>query len=442
MSPGFMAVIMILVVLALIMSKKVPMNFVMFIVPVVCGLILGFSIFDLSNIILAQFSSVMQSAGYMLIFANFYFYMLTETGMFDTIVKKLVTMLGNKMNVIVIVVMTSVIGAVGYLTASFSTAYLVCFPLMLPLYKRYKVDRTAAFLLCQTACASIGFLPWGVGVIFTAAAAGIGVAELSEASVPWGLCVLPVIVLQWAYFTIKHKKQYGTIGLIDEGVEVVEKTPETEEEVSPNLRPKLFAVNLILFIVVLLSLSVFRIPSHMIFIFAAIVTSLINYPKNFGEIWNKCSVMILNVLISLLAISVYIALFNAAPEGGNSMVSGIADLMVSILPTFLAKYIHIIFVALCVILIRFMPYQVINAMYPVFIGMGASFGLPATAVIAPFICNLSFATSSTPFNSATFIGCNLLQIDVDDFVKRAVPFMTICNLLVIAIAWITGVLVI
>lgn len=94
-------------------------------------------------------------------------------------------------------------------------------------------------------------------------------------------------------------------------------------------------------------------------------------------------------------------------------------LIVSIIHSFLLKYVHVIFLLLCVVIIRFAPFQVFNAMYPLFISIDASFGIPALAVIAPFLCNLTLATSMTPFNSATYVGCNPLQInDVDNFIKK------------------------
>ena len=49
-----------------------------------------------------QLASMMKSAGFMLLFAFLYFQMLTEAGVFDTIVSAITTKLGNKMNVIVI----------------------------------------------------------------------------------------------------------------------------------------------------------------------------------------------------------------------------------------------------------------------------------------------------------------------------------------------------
>lgn len=441
MSPTLMAVIMIVLIIGFILWNKVPMNFVLFVIPVVCALGLGYTVTEISNSILDQLSTIMRSAGYMLLFGLVYFTMLTETGMFDTVINGLVRLVGNKMNVVVIMIMTSVIGAVGYLTASMSTAYLICFPIMIPLYKKFKMNQEYAFIVCQTAMSAMCFLPWGIGVVNSAMMAGCDPMELASASIPWGLCFIPAIVLQWGYFALRHKKEKGTLGLPMNAVEdkVVEKKEVAEK---PNARPQFFWINLVIFIAVLVCLAFFKLPSYLVFVVASVITALINYPKNFGEIWNKSGATFFNVLVMLIAICFYLAVFNLVPGDGTqpSMLNALAAGMTGIFPSFLMRYMYVIFLILEVIIIRFVPYQVFNAMYPLFISVGATFGLTPIQIIAPFVCNLGLATSVTPLNSATYVGATLCETDVNHFVKVGVPIMTVTNIIVIITAVIVGVL--
>ena len=238
MNATVMAIILVLIVVATVVTKKVPFNFVLFIVPIICSLLLGFSLQETSDFVLEQFSSIMKSAGFMLLFAFLYFQMLTEAGVFDTIISAVTNKLGDKMNVIVM----------------------------------------------------------------------------------------------------------------------------------------------------------------------------------------------------LLAISVYQAVFN-----NTGMVGAVSDGLIKICPKFMLEYIHIILLLLCVIIIYFIPFQIFNAMYPVFISIGAGFGIPAVTIIAPFVCNLSLATSSTPTNSSTYLGCALTETDVQHFCKKAVPVQTVTNAIVILLALIFGI---
>ena len=220
MNPTVVAIVMLLVVIGCILWNKIPMNFVMFVVPFVCCLVLGYSVQETSTFILNQINSVMASAGYMLLFGLVYFTMLTETGMFEIIINKMISLLGKKMNVVVVMIITSVISCIAYLTASMSTAYLIVFPIMIQMYKKYNMNREVAFIVCQTAVSAVCWLPWGIGVVNSAMMAGVSPEELASASIPWGLCFIPAIILQWIYFAFDHKKKHGTLGLPQNAVEI------------------------------------------------------------------------------------------------------------------------------------------------------------------------------------------------------------------------------
>ena len=100
----------------------------------------------------------------------------------------------------------------------------------------------------------------------------------------------------------------------------------------------------------------------------------------------------------------------------------------------------IIMLLLCVIIIYFVPFQIFNALYPLFVSVGAGFGISPVAMIAPFVCNLSLATSSTPTNSSTYLGCALTETEVEPYCKKAVPIQTVTNAIVVLTAIIFGVL--
>jgi len=442
MSPTVVAILMLVIVVGCILWNKIPMNFVMFVVPFAACLLLGYNVQETSGFILSQISTVMASAGYMLLFGLVYFTMLTETGVFEIIINRMIGLLGQKMNVVVIMIMTSAISCVAYLTASMSTAYLIVFPIMIQMYKRYNMDRESAFIVCQTAVSAMCWLPWGIGVVNSAMMAGVSPEELATASIPWGLCFIPAIILQWAYFAFLHKRKNGTLGL-PQNAAGQEAEDGGKKEANPNARPKLFWFNLLVFVGVVVALAYFKVPSYLVFIAGSIITAMVNYPKDFGAIWNKAGATFFNVLVMLIAICFYLAAFNAAPADGSqqSMVNALAEAMTGIFPEFLMKYMFVIFLFLAVPIIHFIPYQVYNTMYPLFISVGASFGLGSMAIIAPFVCNLGLATSVTPMNSATYVGCTLCELDdVDHYCLRGGVIMFVTNIVVVLTAALTGVL--
>lgn len=442
MNPAYLALIMLVVVIVFTVFEKqlkIPMNFVLFTVPVVFSFLMGYDLTQTSTFILNQLSSVMSSTGYMLLFGLIYFVMLTETGMFDVMVNAVMKLIGDRLNVVGVMILTTVLAAVGYLTANISTTYLIVFPIVIPLYKKFKIDRDFAFIIAQTALAAMCWLPWGIGVIMSATFAETDATTLGAAAIPWGLCFIPAIILQYVYFAWRHKRQHGTLGVPEGAEEAVAET--TEVQTKEFARHDLFWVNFIIFVAVIVAL-VLKVPSYLVFIAGTMVTSLVNYPKNFGQVWNKSGLTFFNVLIMLIAICFYLAIFNAAPEDGSrvSMVTALAELLESAFPAFLLKYMHIIMLILAVPIIYFVPYQLYNALYPLFISVGAAFGLSPIAIIAPFVCNLALATSVTPMNSATFVGCSLIEEEVGPYTRHAAPIMFVTNIVVILTALIFGVL--
>lgn len=430
---NIMAIVMMVVVVVLILTNKIPMNFTLFLVPIAVALILGYKPMEISDMVLEQYATTMRSSGYMLIFGLLYFSMLTETGMFDKIVGGITGLIGSRMNVVIIMILTTVIAAVGMLTANISTCYLITFPLMMPLYKKYRFNRVHAFILTQTTMAAMCFIPWGIGIALSAMMAGCDTVELSSASIPWALCFIPVIIAQWIYFAYRHKKEVGTLGL--PATPEAEGSREEQVKEKENSRPGLFWVNLAIFAAAIAALAVFKIPAYFVFIIASCATALINYPKTFADMWNKTGVMIFNILLMLLSISVYIAVFSQ-----TGMVESFAEMIVGIFPGGTAKYAFIVLLAVSVPVIRFVPYQLYNAMYPLLIYVGAQFGYTPIEIIAPYVCNLALATGVTPVNASIYVAGPLLDTEVDSIVKKGVPIMTVTNILVMILAVVFGIM--
>lgn len=435
MTPTIMAFIMLASIIACIFYKKIPMQFVLAIVPIVCAMILGFNITEVSDMVINSINNTMRSVGYMLLFGLMYFTLLSETGMFEIVVKNIMKLTKGKINVYIVMILTTVVAAIGMLTASPVSAYLIVFPVMLSLYNKTKFDKKAAMIIAQTSIAAMSFLPWSTGIATSAVFAEVDPLELSKQVVPITLCFIPVIVGQWIFFAIRHKKQMSLLPIQESSKEEV----AVEEGVSnnPNLRPHLFWVNFIIFILAVFALAYFKLPAYLVFIVTSFLTTMINYPnpRQHRPLWEKSGKTYYNTLVMLVGISVFVGVFN-----GTGMIDAISNVIVSIFPEFLARYMHIILLALCVVIIRFIPYQLYNSFYPLLISVGASFGLTGIVIIAPFVTNLAFGTGSSPMTPTTHVGISLLGIDMDEFCNLSVKVQTVSNIAVIIIGLLLGVI--
>lgn len=431
MSLTSVAILMVIVVIATACFKKLPMQLILCVVPIVCGLLAGFSLREVSDFAMGQIQTSLKSAGIMCLFAMMYFTMLNETGMFNIAIRNILRLTKGKVSVYVVMILTSVLSGLGFLTAQVVTAYSIVFPALMPLYKKTKLDKSTVIILASTSIAAMGFIPWGIAVVNSSVFANVDPLVLSSRLIPVSLCFIPVIIMQWIYFGIQHKKQGLPV--------VIEWNQDEENQVADKnaamRRPKLFAVNLLVFLAVIATLVSGKMDSWMIFMIASLVTLLINYrnPKEYQKLVEQAGKKFFNVLFMLIGISVFLGVFN-----GTGMVKALATFIVDLFPAFLTRYIHLILAGIMVIVIRFMPNKIYNSMYPALISVGEKYGLAGVDVIAPFVCNMSLATGSSPFTPTTHVGVGLMELDMDEYTRKAVPIMEITNLLVLAIALIVG----
>lgn len=423
------AILMVVLVILAGFQKRIPMYFALIFIPILAALCLGYSIPEISTAILAKMNESMSSGGYLLLFALIYFSMLTESGMFETVIGALTRLIGDRMNVILLMVLTTVVALICGLTAQITVTFLIIFPVLLPLYKKYNFSREACFILAQTALAIMMIVPWSAGAINVSVVIGCEPAELAAAASKTALCMIPGVLFQYVYFGYKHWKKVGSFKLA-----VAVKTEEQKEE-SGLRRPKMFWPNLLVFLILMVGLVAFSIPPYMAFMAGALYMIVFNYPKEFGKLVIKAAGQYVNVLLMLIGISVYLAVFT-----DMGMVPAIGDLLISIFPEFLMEYLHVIMLIPIVLIVRFVPSRVYTTLYPVFIAVGAQFGLAPMQVVSPYLVNMALATGSTPFNTATILGCSLLEIDLYKYCRLAVGLQTVTNLISIACGLLFGVI--
>lgn len=162
------AAIMIVFVVAVVFVKKLPVQYALMVGPFIIALLMGYSVPETVDFFLAQFNGTMKSAGLMIVFSILYFGLLTETGFFSTVGNAVFRLTKGKMNIYAVMAMTVILTAIGMLTATIGTAYLVVFPLMLPFYERMKFDKKAALVIVTCTAAAMCFLPWGIGMAINA----------------------------------------------------------------------------------------------------------------------------------------------------------------------------------------------------------------------------------------------------------------------------------
>src|SRR5271166_1106472 len=163
----------VVVLLAVIMLNLLSPLVALITVPLVAALLGGFGLAT-SKFILAGISAIAPVAG-MFVFAILYFGIMTDAGMLDPIINRILRTVGTRPTRIV--VGTSLLALLIHLDGSGAVCFLVTIPAMLPLYEKLGMDRRV--LACAASLAAgVNFLPWTGPTLRASAALKIPVTAI------------------------------------------------------------------------------------------------------------------------------------------------------------------------------------------------------------------------------------------------------------------------
>jgi CitMHS family citrate-Mg2+:H+ or citrate-Ca2+:H+ symporter len=173
---GFLTIALLL---ALILGRKMTPLAALIAVPVAASLAGGFGL-QTAGFMLKGIQSVAGVAG-MFVFAILYFGVMTDAGMLDPIIDRILAAVGSRPERIVMG--TALLALLVHLDGSGAVTFLVTIPGMLPLYERLGMDKRV--LACAVSMAAgVNFLPWTGPMIRASASLRTPVAEIFNPLIP------------------------------------------------------------------------------------------------------------------------------------------------------------------------------------------------------------------------------------------------------------------
>ncbi|NNJ29827.1 CitMHS family transporter [Lacrimispora defluvii] len=413
---GFATIIMIIVLLL----RNVTVPALAFIgVSCVSALILvltgTFTVKEVGDFIKAGVADVHSTAA-LFIFSVLFFGIMTDAGMFDSIINALMKKVGH--NVIGVAFMTCIIAMIGHLDGGGASTFLITIPAMLPIYKKLKMRPTTLLLICVTAMGVMNLLPWGGPTMRAASVLGI------EANVLW-MRILPmqavgiVIALFTAFFWGMMEKKRGagidsTLEIDD--YEMLEESASTSE-LGDLARPKLLFFNIALTLLVIYCLVFLKVPSYLTFMVGCVIALLVNYPgaKLQNKIIKSHSGPALMMASTILAAGVFLGVLEQ-----SEIMNHMANILASFIPQSMGHFMPLIIGVLSVPLtMLFCTDSYFYGLLPVLISVGNSFGVdPVHTAIAMVVCR-NCATFISPVVPATFLGVGLAGVEIKDHIKNS-----------------------
>ena len=438
----------IAIVVTLFQSKTQPA--IAFIVwPAILGLVLVLSgriTFDnLADMIKSGFGSTGPTAA-LFVFSVLYFGIMTDAGMFDVIIGKLMTLVGD--NVIGVCVVTCIIALVGHLDGGGASTFCIVVPAMLPVYKRMHMRRTTLLRIAVLAMGVLNLMPWAGPTMRAASVLGVEAGSLWQT-------ILPIqaagIILSLAHAVLagvqekargaglngKLAQQEGEVA-VDEQDSV--SVPASDSELA---RPKLFIFNIVLTLAVIAMLIWDVFPSYVPFMLGVSIALFVNYgftAKMHKKIINLHAGPALMMCSTLMGAAVLMGVLTSSlgPDGkvlsakvmvleaGSipSVVRCLASIVSSILPAALGQHLPIVIGVLSVPLaLAFDTDSYFYGMLPVIIGIGQAFGVQALPIAVAMVVCRNCATFISPMVPATLLGTGLAEVDIKDHIKASFMYV-------------------
>lgn len=398
----------------LALSKKMHLMVPFVVVPVVAGLLCGFPLSDVLNFagqgVQGVFTSVL-----LCIFAVLYFSVLSETGMFDIMVNRLVGL--TKGNIYVVMIVTIIVAFIGHLDGAYNTTYLIAIPALAPLYKKLNIDRRCLVLLVSLAAAPMTAMAWGQPAKMVVYDPAIDPVVMANSLLPIvGIMLAAAIVASLGYGHYYASKNAAELAALRASFAGDSGSSKVDFSNNPLARPQLFWVNFILFVVSLFCfMFMTSVPTYVLFMIFSCIALLINYhtQKEQGQIVKKYSGTMLAPAILFMGIGVMVGILN-----GTGMVTAMVDVVLSFVPASMARYTHILYAILILPLEIFIPYQAFQSMNPLLLGIGAGCGLNSHQVLT--CLNISYLNPCSPLVAAANLACELAEVDIIKQVKYSV----------------------
>lgn len=428
---AILGVITILCLLVSVMSKRLSPLVALIALPIVAALIGGFGL-QTSTFIIAGIKNVAPVVG-MFVFAILYFGVMTDAGMLDPIIDRILRTVGTRPTRIVFG--TALLALLVHLDGSGAVTFLVTVPAMLPLYTRLGMDRR--ILACVAAMAAgVNFLPWTGPVLRSSAALHVPVSALFQPLIIVQLVGLAfVFACAWG-LGLREERRLG-LGAGSLGSESMPKRVLSADDETLR-RPRLFLPNLLLTVVVMAVMIAGWVDPVVMFMLGTVVALCLNYPNVDAQRAriDAHAKTALTMASILLAAGVFTGIMQ-----GSGMLKAMAEVAVAGIPAGHGKLIPAVVGFLSMPLsLLFDPDSYYFGVMPVIAEVGRSLGVdPLQVAQASLLGVHTTGFPVSPLTPATFLLVGLCKIELADHQRFTIPFLFAASVLMTLTALLLGV---
>ena len=461
---GILGLLCIVAIVVTLFQSRTQPAIAFIVYPAILGLVLVLagrhSFDDLAAMIKAGFNSTGPTAA-LFVFSVLYFGIMTDAGMFDVIISKLMKLVGD--NVIGVTVMTTVIALIGHLDGGGASTFCIVVPAMLPVYQRMHMRKTTLLRVSVLAMGVLNLMPWAGPTMRAASVLGVEAGSLWRTLLPVQLFGI-VLALAHAVLAGMQEKARGA-GLNGklaqtEGTVAIADAEVPAADNSDLARPKLFLFNVALTLAVIAMLIWDVFPSYFPFMLGVAAALFVNYgftAKMHKKIINLHAGPALMMCSTLMGAAVLMGILTSSMGADGKVISAkvmelpadalpsvvrcLAGLVSSILPAALGQHLPLVIGVLSVPLaLAFDTDSYFYGMLPVVISIGQAFGVQALPIAIAMVVCRNCATFISPMVPATLLGTGLAEVDIKDHIKASFLYVWAFSILCMVFAAVIGIM--
>lgn len=429
---AILGVLTVTLLLVVILTKRLTPLSALIAIPVCASLLAGFGV-KTALFMLHGVQSVAGVAG-MFIFAILYFGIVTDAGMLDPIINRLLKAVGS--DPARIAVGTALLALLVHLDGSGAVTFLVTIPVMRPLYEKTGMDRR--ILPCMASMAAgVNFLPWTGPMIRSAAVLHVPATAIFNPLIPVQIAGL-VFVFALAYL-IGRRERRRLAGSVSRVSEHPAAETGVERKNASLTRPKRFAINLALTVVLMVLMIGLNLEPMAVFMVGVVLALQINYPnlKQQQERIDAHARAALLMASILLAAGAFTGIMK-----DSGMLGAMAKAAVAIVPHNAAGHLPVLLAVVAMPLsLIFDPDSFYFGVLPVLAEAAKAMGVPPMEMAQAALLGLhTTGFPVSPLTPATYLVVGLAGVELREHQKFSIPYLFAASLLMTAVALVIGVL--
>jgi len=418
----------IIVFLILIISKKLSVITALVLVPIVFGLIGGFSPSELGEMALAGIKQVAPT-GIFLMFAVLYFATMLDVGLFDGIIRFIIKAV--KGDPLKVMVGTAILTMVVHLDGDGTATFMIVISAFLPIYKKLKINPLMLPGIVALSVGPLHLVPWSGTSARAIATLNSDAVHIFNPNIPAIFGGIIWVLFAAVVFGLKERKRLGKIELNYEHGEDL-------NEVQLGLkRPKLMFFNAFLTVALIFLLMKGWIPSAVLFVVFSMVALLINYPKQKDQ---QLVLKTHGTNIFLVSSMIFAAGIFSGILTGSEMISSMATSLVEFIPREHANWLPTLTAVTSMpASLLFTPDAYYFGVVPVLSQAAIEFGIdPLEIGRAAMLGQMTVGFPLSPLTASTFLLIGLAEVELGDHQRFIFKWALGTTLVMTLIALLTG----